>query len=431
MQTKHMALIAIVVVICVAGVAYFALSGDDGGDEYVSDNTEGRLTVFGNANNDDYINEKDVQAIRDMIAGKIDKTNYADANRDGKVDEDDVKFVQDIIKKKADHVYVEQYYNKQVEVKECPYPLTKVCVVGYETMTVMKSIGAVDKIVCISGAKNESFDPIFYSDIYDLPRIGPDVWNVSIEQLPNYDIDAILAMDGKSYIPNWEQIEKSGKQVIRIQAANGLSSLNGIVTLGFLCDCVDRANKEMEFFDGILDHIEETVGGIKDSDRKTALFVTMSNYVEGPVEASEYSGTLEIAGAKCLADKDTWGEKARKQFFIGDEWLLKEKYQADFIVHSRGLGLGEVNLQENWDKYSKYFTEMDAYKEGNYFILNSTLTPVLRIAFMATQFYPDLFGEDYAVKQVQKYYDDFITNVEDFDAKTGATWIVTSDMVKA
>lgn len=246
-------------------------------------------------------------------------------------------------------------------------------------------------------------------------------------------IDAFIReieAQGMNVIPNYQTFEQANIDVIRIEAANGLTSLNGIVTLGFLFDCVEKANEEMEFFDGILKDIAKKLATNPEDKKVSGLFVTMTNYCEGVSTRSEYTGTMEIAGATAVADDNVWEGKARKQFFIGDEWLLKEQFQADFIVHSRGLGLGEVDKQAQWDTYSVYFKEMNAYKNGNYFLLNSTLSPVLRIAFMATQFYPDVFGEDYAVNLVQEYYDKFITNVKDFDAKTDATWVITADMVK-
>lgn len=432
MQTKHIVAIIAVVIVCIAAIAYVVLENDDDGDKrYVSDDDSGRLMVFGNANNDDYIDQKDIDTLKKIISGELSETKYADANRDGKVDEKDIQFVQDIIDKKVDKVYVAQIYNKQEQIVDCSYPLEQVCVSGYETLTVIKSIGAASKVVCLSGLRGDNFNKNFYSDVYDLPQVGPDAWKVDIEKISDYKVQAVVAMDSKAYIPNYETLEQAGIDVIRIQAANGITSLNGIVTLGFLFDCVDKANEEMEFFDGILKDVQQKVATVADSDKVTGLFVTMTNYCEGVSSLSEYTGTMEIAGAKAVADNEVWEGKARKQFFIGDEWLLKPQFQADFIVHSRGLGLGEVDKQKQWDTYSIYFKDMDAYKNGHYFMLNSTLSPILRIAFMATMFYPDLFGEDYAVDKVQQYYDRFITNVQDFDAKTDGTWVITADMVNA
>ncbi|MDD3233371.1 MAG: hypothetical protein PHT00_04300, partial [Candidatus Methanomethylophilus sp.] len=187
------------------------------------------------------------------------------------------------------------------------------------------------------------------------------------------------------------------------------------------------ANELIAFYEGIMKTIGEKVNGIGESDRATSLFVTMSNYVEGPL--SDYYGSSELAGSNNLAD---WTDKERQQFKIGEEWLWDEKYQAQFIVHSRALGLGgTVNVQEQWDKYSVYFHDMDAYKNGGYFMLNSALPVVMRIAFMAEQFYPDLFEDGWAEELLQHYFYTFMDNLRDsgYNVSQG-NWVVTAANLK-
>lgn len=93
METKNIALIVIVVVVVAAiGVAAFTLLGDDD-QGYRSSNEDGRLMIYGNANNDDYLDEEDVAYIERIIAGEAEETLYADANNDGRIDQADIDFV--------------------------------------------------------------------------------------------------------------------------------------------------------------------------------------------------------------------------------------------------------------------------------------------------------------------------------------------------
>ena len=85
MTSRNIAIIAVVVVIAVAACAALMLSGD-GGSDSSDDNTidyltpdsgkakvssvDTKLLVFGNANNDVYLDEKDVQFIQDIVDGK-------------------------------------------------------------------------------------------------------------------------------------------------------------------------------------------------------------------------------------------------------------------------------------------------------------------------------------------------------------------------
>lgn len=95
MENNKLYAIIIVAVLIVAGVGAFFLMGSSD-SEYRSTNTDGRLTVLGNANEDDYLDKEDVDALEKMI-GNGEYTVMADANNDGKVDQKDVDMVKKII----------------------------------------------------------------------------------------------------------------------------------------------------------------------------------------------------------------------------------------------------------------------------------------------------------------------------------------------
>ena len=65
MDRKIMA-VAVVAIVVIAGIgAVIALGGEDGGKSYgASLNQDSRLTIFGNANGDDYLDQRDVDAVR-------------------------------------------------------------------------------------------------------------------------------------------------------------------------------------------------------------------------------------------------------------------------------------------------------------------------------------------------------------------------------
>jgi iron complex transport system substrate-binding protein len=57
------------------------------------------LQIFGNANMDENIDEKDVEYVESVINGTNAATNLSDANYDGKVDEMDITQINQIIAK--------------------------------------------------------------------------------------------------------------------------------------------------------------------------------------------------------------------------------------------------------------------------------------------------------------------------------------------
>lgn len=99
---------------------YHVQSGDDGGNGLLvgQEVAEGdfpdegsRLWVYGNANEDDRIDDEDLAYIRDVIDGAREATTLSDANLDGVVDERDLEYVQRIIDgDEMDVYYIDNYY---------------------------------------------------------------------------------------------------------------------------------------------------------------------------------------------------------------------------------------------------------------------------------------------------------------------------------
>jgi hypothetical protein len=107
METKIIAIIAaaVIVVAAAGGAVYYMNQG--GGSEVDGkdfDESSGALLIYGNANEDKVIDDKDLTSIQALI----DKGEYekiADANQDGKVNSDDKSFVEDMIAKKGMKIY--------------------------------------------------------------------------------------------------------------------------------------------------------------------------------------------------------------------------------------------------------------------------------------------------------------------------------------
>lgn len=111
MDKKMIIAIVIVAILAVAAVAVI-ISMNGSKDLPNSNNLDGRLAVFGNANQDDYLDSRDVDTVKKIIAGEIEPTYYdcyksyggqlvqrsfADANVDGKIDEADVKWIERMV----------------------------------------------------------------------------------------------------------------------------------------------------------------------------------------------------------------------------------------------------------------------------------------------------------------------------------------------
>lgn len=427
-NTKVLAVL-VVVLVAAAGIgAVLLLSGGEG--KYRSADDTGRLMIFGNANNDDYLDRDDIETLEKIIEGNVEETPLADANQDGVVDQKDIEFVEKMLRQEKMTIYYQYRFSGEPMIGSVKYPIERACVVGTNALVTVKAIGATDKVVCIYGTpSNSPMDPVLFSDMVNLPKVSTSSFEADTEEVSKYNVGTIITQDSASYVDNEALFIKAGVDVVRIAASDGLESLAGILTVGYLTQNEKRAQEYVKFCDDILAELEKKVGAdaMDDADRVTTLSVTMTNYVGGL--PSDYYAATQLAGAKNLADWD----KTTQQFKLDDEWLLVPKYQADFIVHARSIGYGEVDLQETWDLYSKYFTEMNAYKEGHYVILNGNMPVSIRLAYMASLYYPEIFGADWGSNIHQEYIDRFMDNLHEsgYDVNEDGTFLITKNMVNA
>ena len=433
MNNKMIAIIA-VVILAVAGVSailYYTL-----GNDKPSYDDRGRLMILGNANNDDYINEDDIDYLRAIIDGEVEKSPLADANNDGKIDEGDIEFVRRMISLNekiasgASYQKMMVYYlnphGDAINIASVNYPLERVAVVGSNVAVTVKLIGATDKVKCRAGG---TWDETLFSDMIRLPTISDSIFQAQYELTMQHvvnrgSLDAILTLDSASYVPNYQDFENSGIKVVRSSSSDGVESISGALTMGYLLGAFEGSHKYVQFCDEVLNYVQSKVGSKRASDRVTSLSVTMSNYMGGL--PSDYYAATQLAGSKNLADWNT----TTQRFNIGDEWLLNKKYDADFIIHMRGIGYGNVDADDIWNTYSIYFKTMGAYVDGNYYIVNGSMPVALRVLYMAHVFYPGLVTEGYIAEKHQYCIDNFMKNLSEQNYRVSdGTFIISIGMV--
>jgi len=383
---------------------------NEGEKPYRSLDRSGRLMVFGNANNDDYLDGEDVSTLEKIIAEGLDwKTEYplADANQDGVVDENDVEWVKRMVNREKMKIFYVDYYNKEQRVKSLNYPVKKCAVVGTNMLLALQSIGATSKII---GTTGEEKDPTMFSDLSTVFKVSDSsvtrADDEKISTLKNDGLNAVFTMDSTAFVKNEETIRGMGVDVVRMATSNIRDSVSAVITLGYMLELEERAGRYSKFCDDVYKEIETKAGTIKPEEIVTCINVTMSNSIGGL--KSDYHEVTEHVGASNLFKEDV----VTKKFEIGDEWLLNDTYDADFIIHYKQFPMKNPNLTEIWDSNGQYFTKMNAYKNGKYSIINSYMPLVVRMAYTAQVMYPELYGESYGDVICQYWIDNFQDNMK-------------------
>ncbi len=128
------------------------------------------LGIFGNANEDDTMDMRDVTCIERMINGLAPATPLADARYDGKLDVRDLTQTQKIIAEKETILTIEDERKKAVTFQK---PLQRVIPEHITSLAALRILNAGKTIVSIgSTAVQKCMGPAFLQGLAGLPTIG-------------------------------------------------------------------------------------------------------------------------------------------------------------------------------------------------------------------------------------------------------------------
>ena len=419
-------LIAIIAAVIVVGAAAFVLtSGDDGKtDDKDFDEKSGALLIYGNANGDSCIDEKDVEMIEQLIESGT-YLRIADANMDGTLDSDDVS----VVKKLISHQSTEAYYLDMADgATKFDYPIKSFMGIHQFVLMPMVAIGAMQYMdgytLSPSGMESASMlQSLFDSEI----NVNTSYNMVDVEKLASLPVKPQYIFCHHESLSNENKLEKSGIQIVHMDFGDFAGSVSAIRTAGFMLDLYDAAQDYVKFTEDVISDIQsKIIGKIGDSDRKTVMCGYMTNCID-KLDGT-YTPLAVAAGAKAvLEDSDIDGQYV--EFNRGDEWILA--YNEDYFFYMNSWAYeGDADETAIYKKAADYFTTLKSYKAGNFVVFNSVMPPALTVAYMAEVLYPDLIGSDYGDRMNQEYIDKYFPDFAKTFKATDNTFVITYDMVK-
>jgi len=351
------------------------------------------LGIFGNANNDDTINEDDIAYVEGIIDGTYEATDLADANYDGRVDEDDIIQIDLIIRDEENELTVIDTANRTVTLK---MPVERIITVTDDAAEALRVLHAVDSIVGVSveTLENEAYLPEF-SQIENVGR-----WNEpDFEMIFTLEPDLIISY--KTATPKYldPTLEGTGISSVALDLYRADDMREEMMMLGYIVGKKAEAERYIELFNKVVDAVDEKVSQIP-ADGRTRV------YLEGYSDLKTYTkgkgGDLActMAGGVNIAS-DLEGSYPE----VDSEWVMIQ--DPDVIVRltapsempcgyavddpsSFAAKEEEIMNRTGWD----YIT---AVQDDRVYMLlyefgASPGVPVT-IAYMAKWFYPDLFPE--------------------------------------
>ena len=302
MNTKMIAIIAVVLIVG-AGGAYYLLKQNSDSSFAVSDYPDSYLTVLGNANLDLEISVADATKIQELIdsAESYSYRDYYmyDANFDKKIDSADVDKVNAMVASLAsgDWSAVGKVWYVNVDRDIVSYDMTqdaKLITLIAPPLDSVLAMGGKDKVVGFDDRITTGKYRIEYNDTFDIDgmyNVGscnePSTEVITQAYSEKGPITVVCGTKG-SYGPTMESTfsDIPGIQVIRIASWEYGGTLYGFMTLGFLLKLNAGAKAYYDKYQECNDHVKAIVASVPAATKEA----------NGAAAAYAYGEELQLLG---------------------------------------------------------------------------------------------------------------------------------------
>jgi ABC-type Fe3+-hydroxamate transport system substrate-binding protein len=437
-QKTLIAIVAVVVVAAVAIGAFVLMNQGGSDDEPTYDIPDTRMLVFGNANNDDYLDSSDLTFLKAIVNGSATwdkKTNlFADTNTDGTVDQKDVDLLSNILAGKKTTMY---YLNWHGNVRSINYPLSGNIAGSYVDIAALAWIaGCYDDITSIRQTQQnlDNLDPVQF------PGAAGKWKTVSDDTNTTFDVQKLLAQKVKVVLTDPDFIEGNGllekmheadksMNVIELpinRAVGDVDWTHTIITLGAMYQNQDKTKEYVEFVEKVEKKIKDKMDYVKQKypdqtflicyEPTSALVTDLDIFGKTDVQYGDVANMVRLP-LTCALDPmaDTGYIEGYK---IEDVITLNPTV---ICIESWGKinTMSEDEYYEVIQKWVSYFSKTGAYANDKVvtfaYEVYGTVPGIAGMIYMGSLIWPDAFDAEEGIEYLNEYYQKFTPMGEDFD----------------
>jgi len=227
-------------------------------DDYV-------LDIYGNANEDDTIDMRDLTYVKLIFFGKKPETELADAKYDGKINPLDFIQIKLIIVGKEKEITIVDSADRIVTVKK---PIKSIVCTIHHHVETLRSI-KVQKSLIVGLPDSTIKFTSYFPEFGDVPSIG-NTFSPDVERILTLRPDVVLIFPstrGSGSTQIVEKLEAADMPVLCFKCNIPTSYVEEVRKLGYIFDKEDEAEEFIDFYEGFLNPIEEKVERIPEEDK--------------------------------------------------------------------------------------------------------------------------------------------------------------------
>jgi len=353
------------------------------------------LPIFGNANEDQNLNEEDILLIQSIIDGNSVKTELADANNDGVINDQDIEQIKKLNNGDASYIIVRDSNQKPVKIS---LPVNTIIPLNAMIDEQIVAIGSGGKIIGIDTQTTK--DTKLFPEISKLPDVGIES-EPDIEKLVSLHPDLVIDLE---YADDtvMEKMKDAGLSAISLPFHGGLSdSASSTKTLGYILGNREKAIDYINWYSNYLTQIKDKIKNLDNSNKPNVFFLWSSGKNLGSSgQDSVTRDWLEFAGTN-----DLGGNIPGNYVNIDPEYVIEKNPEIIILDADYPSQHGFTGYQSNTtvDETSinqlialPGFDSIDAIKNNNIYAVSnriSTYTPWLGEIYLSKIMHPELFSD--------------------------------------
>ena len=366
------------------------------------------LGIYGNANEDDTIDMRDLTYVKLIFFGKKPETELADAKYDGKINPLDFIQIKLIIVGKEKEITFDDSIGEAVTVRK---PVKRIVVPYHDSADMLRALNTADRIVGVStGIETEE---CFYPELSKLPV-------VSTPFQPDYE--AVLSLNPDIYIVySGEKVKEikeklPGVTCIYLSLLKPTDFLQSVRIYGYILDKKEEAEKFISWHEDWENEIKSRTERLSEDEKPRVFHWWWTrgggiHHASGRKDDYVYHRTV-VAGGKSIAEDLPEGTT------IDPEWVITQN--PDIIVlaaprDTNGYDVDDpskmaVMIEDVLNRPE--LAKVNAVKNGRVYAIDNRhfmcvgTGYVMSIAYFAKWFQPDLF-KDLDPKAIHQEYIEF------------------------
>ncbi|OFV68652.1 MAG: iron(III) ABC transporter, periplasmic binding protein [Candidatus Syntrophoarchaeum caldarius] len=354
------------------------------------------LGIYGNANQDDTIDMRDVTKIARMICWLEDEVELADAKYDGNINVLDIIQTELVILGREKELTVLDSADRTVTVKE---PVERVVPLHMRHAGTVCVLGADDKVVGVDSTVISRGR--LFPELSTLPSIGT-VRVPDLEQILMLNPDLIITFTNFPDPASLEDKLPDTVSVIRMDLSRADDIPREMKMLGYILGRVSVADDYIAWYDGYVDAVKERVSAIPAEERVNVFMEREKKTGKDPLvrwayaSGTGYTDLCAVAGGINIAEDyiDYHGD-------VETEWVVDQN--PDVIIGLSYKGGYEVDDDTAMREYYEEiiglpgFENVTAVKDDRVHIISGDFSigaqlPI-GIVTVAKWFYPDKFED--------------------------------------